>query len=96
MGRLTGPAGCRSPSALGSPSAVKVAFASGFDPGRGALEFVMDVGRLPSGGDVKAPAEGSGPTFVTTSSGGTLWTGTLDTGTDQWFLLRQKWLKKAN
>ncbi len=32
------------------------------------LESVMDVGRLPSGGDVKAPAEGSGPTFVTASS----------------------------
>jgi hypothetical protein len=31
-------------------------------------EFVMDVGRLPSGGDVKAPAEGSGPTFMTTIS----------------------------
>ncbi len=28
----------------------------------------MDVGRLPSGGDVKAPAEGSGPTFVTSHS----------------------------
>ncbi len=32
------------------------------------LEFVMDVGRLPSGGDVKAPAGGSGPAFVTTNS----------------------------
>ena len=31
-------------------------------------ELVMDVGRLPSGGDVKAPAEGSGPTFMTTNS----------------------------
>ena len=28
----------------------------------------MDVGRLPSGGDVKAPAEGSGLTIVTTNS----------------------------
>jgi hypothetical protein len=38
-------------------------------PERGVhLEFVMDVGRLPSGGDVEAPAEGSGPTLVTTNS----------------------------
>ncbi len=36
------------------------------------LEFVMLVGRLPSGGDVKALAEGSGPTSMTTSSRGTL------------------------
>jgi len=32
------------------------------------LEFVMDAGRLPSDGDVKAPAEDSGPTIVTTNS----------------------------
>ncbi len=29
------------------------------DTDRKAVEFVLDVGRLPSGGDVKAPAEGS-------------------------------------
>ena len=34
------------------------------------LELVMDVGRLPPGGDVKAPAAGSGPSFVTTNSRG--------------------------
>ena len=33
------------------------------------LEFVVDVGRLPSGGDETTPAEGSGPTPVTTNSG---------------------------
>ena len=32
------------------------------------LEFAQPVGRLPSGGDVKAPAEGSGPTGVTPRS----------------------------
>jgi len=32
------------------------------------LELVLDGGRLPSGGDVKAPAEGSGPAIVTTNS----------------------------
>jgi len=32
----------------------------------------MDYGRLPSGGDVKAPAEGSGPTIVKTNSRCTL------------------------
>ncbi len=32
------------------------------------LEWVMNVGRLPSGGDVKAPAEGSGPTSITRPS----------------------------
>jgi hypothetical protein len=35
------------------------------------LEFVTEVGRLPSGGDGKAPAEGSGPTIVATNSGST-------------------------
>jgi len=30
------------------------------------LEFFRDVGRLPSGGDEATPAEGSGPTTVTT------------------------------
>ena len=41
---------------------------------RGVLEFVRDIGRLTSGGDVKVrtPAEGSGPTSVTTSSRCTL------------------------
>jgi hypothetical protein len=39
--------------------------AEGLPTGGGVhLEFVMDVGRLPSGGDVNAPAEDSGPTFV--------------------------------
>ena len=28
----------------------------------------MDLGRLPSGGDMRAPAEGSGPSFVTMGS----------------------------
>ena len=40
-------------------------------PGRSRahLEYAMDVGRPPSGGDQATPAEGSGPTTATTNSG---------------------------
>jgi len=57
----------------------------GSSPRRVHLEFVMAVGRLPSGGDVKAPVEGSGPTFRKRSSRGTPPRPKSDFGFVSWF-----------
>jgi hypothetical protein len=77
-GGASSPTGASARPARSRPgtAGVPARLASGRNPRAGQprrmpgvhLEFVMDVGPLPSGGDVNAPAEGSGPTAVTTNS----------------------------